>query len=834
MESRKPFNQRNSSNNKYDRFVPQTAVGKLLFFDYNRNKFGIISNVRYSNNTTIEKVHVSEEGLASRWNIKDGETVSLTLNKGYKGYFATNVKPFREIDLASITDFVELIGINELEDIIYNSVKNNYQDLSHENKEQINKVILRINSVEAWSLLIKIGAENNQIDLYITNFIDKQSDEEKVEFLKSSFSIALLKNIMSKWSTNKKNPILELIQVISYKEFPVDLVTENIITIISELEWTFHQIYRIFSVLRSDKIAQLVLNNFSFLQYDSLEILKTLLPLEQINNEKIEILKANLISQIDSIKAPTILNIFSELKEYRLIKDDNELLELLREKTMRSKEIESLVLSLSEKFKPELLRHVINYNYSILSSSSVIEIIKELQERVEIAKVLIEEYYSIDEENLSSHYTKILEYLKVRNEKELTFHFVDKFYKLLNLRYPKSIIELAIQSKHTKAQKYVYQYIKFTSESETVDFISNEFILELSNQVKSINKPLTAYLSYYMSESEFDINEDCKIFLENNKGVVQSLLVKFLVFQLYKKNISKLRLIEILNSVQWTDINALLIKSFIQQANYTEKILLDKLNQIFKTHFEVLTTQNIDPKSFLDNFSIRNILNTCDGRKNYNAEYWHKNGISRWYVNGDVSIYIKETMDCYCEGRPWKKEKLWDSKTNRPLSKSYEFYWCRNNYCTARNDLVDMNKVYHEWTLSEIAEAINVKIEKIALATLAGWANRMNQIIEHLFCRTCNEVLRPLPFKPRTLGYYAVPLFHCINDKCPDKQIIRFTHCLNSKCVSHEQSEPLDSRDCESCKPSDPNHTGLKCNFCGSSCPACSGYSNKITAQEMW
>ena len=191
-------------------------------------------------------------------------------------------------------------------------------------------------------------------------------------------------------------------------------------------------------------------------------------------------------------------------------------------------------------------------------------------------------------------------------------------------------------------------------------------------------------------------------------------------------------------------------------------------------------------------------------------------------------------MNCYCEGRPWKKESIWNSQTNNPSIEKHEFYWCRTSYCAARNDSVNLNKSYKQWTLPEISAALDIKIEKIALATLAGWANRMNQIVSHLICRSCNEVLRPLPFKPSTLGYYAVPLFHCINYKCTNKQIIRFTHCLNGKCESHKTSEPLDSRDCVSCNPSDPFHTGLKCHYCGSSCPACSGHYDRIVANEIW
>lgn len=834
MDNKQTFRPKRPFNNKTDRFTPICAIGKLLFFDYNKNKFGFISDVKCEKNIQLDKVHVSESGLATDKKLYDGEIATLILNKGHKGYFATNVKSFNEIDLTTITDYIELIGINELEKAIHNSVRYDYQNLSSENKELVYKVIQNISSVEAWSLLLKIGADDLQIENYITNIIGALKDEEKLNFLKKSFSLQLLKNILSNLTTHEKGTLLNLFEIIRSKEIPVDLISDNLISLVCEIEWSFEEIYKIFSMFRVPKIAQYAINKFSFKVYNYEDKLRTLLQSETLNNENVKILKENLISEKETITASTIINIYSELKEYRVIKDENELLVLLSDKKMKVDEIEELISFLSRKCETELFRQVINKNIDNISSWKIIEVIESCQQKVELCKVIIDEYYSRDDEDLDIDYSRIINYIKEQNNKDLAFHFVENFYLSLSSKYSVSILELSILSKHVNAQKFAYQNIKFKSESEIIEFINTASNLKITNEVSSSNKPLTAFLNFLNSDSGINLTEDCKQFLKINNGIVQCLSVKFLIYQLYKQKINKTKLLEILNSFQWTEISALLIKSFILESNYAEKILLDKLNQIFKTHFEVLSSQNFDPKSFLDNFTIRNILNTCNGRKYYNAELWQKNGVSRWYVKGGVSTYTKESMNCYCEGRPWKKESIWDSQTNKPSSEKYEFYWCKTSYCAARNDSITLNKVYYDWTLSEIAEALNINIEKIALATLAGWANRMNQIVEHLFCRTCKEVLRPLPYKPTTLGYYAVPLFHCINDKCPDKQTIRFTHCLNGKCESHRKSEPLDSRDCESCRPNDPNHTGLQCNFCGSSCPACSGYNNRIIANEMW
>jgi hypothetical protein len=683
-------------------------------------------------------------------------------------------------------------------------------------------------------LLNNIGADETLIENYISVFINPLKDEEKVNFLKKSFNTSLLNNILINWTTQDKISILNLTEAIRNNELVKEQIPTSFINFLINLELTFEEAWEIYSVYKVSETATQAIKLFSFKVYNYKDKLKSLMPLDLVDENTITILKFNLNSEKESISANELLEIFTELKDYKLIKDENELLELLSIKTLRDSAITNLISQLSINCKLPLFGKIISNSIEHISSRKIIELIESCQQKNELAKVIINEYCSHENEDSSPDFLVIIRFLKESNNIALQLHFIEKFHKQFSVKYPIEILELAILSKHILAQKFAYQSLIFKTENEIVDFIDKSSKLNITDEVKTSNKPLTAFLLFLNSTSNFNLTEDCKLFLQINKGIVQCLSVKFLIFQLHKQKINKAKLIEILNSFQWTEISALLIKAFIQESNYTEKILLDKLNEIFKTHFEVLSSLHFEPKSFLDNFTIRNILNRCNGRKYYNAELWQKNGASRWYVKGGVSTYTKDRMNCYCEGRPWKKESLWDSQTNKPSTEQYEFYWCKTSYCAARNDTVNLEQPFNNWTLSEISAALNIKIEKIALATLAGWANRMNQIIEHLFCRSCKEVLRPLPFRPNTLGYYAVPLFHCINDKCTDKQTIRFTHCLNGKCESHKTSEPLDSRDCKSCRPSDINHTGLQCNYCGSSCPACSGQSNRIIAREVW
>lgn len=64
--------------------------------------------------------------------------------------------------------------------------------------------------------------------------------------------------------------------------------------------------------------------------------------------------------------------------------------------------------------------------------------------------------------------------------------------------------------------------------------------------------------------------------------------------------------------------------------------------------------------------------------------------------------------------------------------------------------------------MSEISEVLGLVVDRLVFTNLAGGAHRMNEIIERLICRTCNEVLRPLNFTPRSLGYYSVLFFNVL------------------------------------------------------------------------
>ncbi len=241
-----------------------------------------------------------------------------------------------------------------------------------------------------------------------------------------------------------------------------------------------------------------------------------------------------------------------------------------------------------------------------------------MQQENKSGKLIIEEYYKKEADDLSSDFEGLINDLIEKKKIILLNHFLDISHKTLAKNKPLFIFNVSIFSNHKAAQKLSFQYIKFNYEYELIDFIEKFPNVIIHKEIESANKPLASFIKFFKSNSKIELTNDCKSFLKENSGIVQSLVVKFLIYQHYQKKISNNELIEILNSFQWTEISALLIKGFIEESDFTGKVILEKLNTIFNTHFNVLGIQNFDKKAFLDNFKIKSILNLCDGRKHYN------------------------------------------------------------------------------------------------------------------------------------------------------------------------------------------------------------------------
>ena len=115
--------------------------------------------------------------------------------------------------------------------------------------------------------------------------------------------------------------------------------------------------------------------------------------------------------------------------------------------------------------------------------------------------------------------------------------------------------------------------------------------------------------------------------------------------------------------------------------------------------------------------------------------------------------------------------------------------------------------------MPEILNALGLSIKQEFLAHFAGWANRMNEIVSRLSCRTCGLKILPEVFDAQTLGFYAVPIFKCMNQECAEHEIpVRLTHCINGFCKG-DNNHIIDSRDCPHCA-----QNLLVCQDCFSCC----------------
>jgi len=813
------------------KFKPILSLGRLLFFDYKKNKFGLISDIKCDLDIIIPKVYVLGSSLSTDKELEENEIVIFLLNKDSQGFYAMDVKPISDIDIASLNILIEFIGLNDIKNAIKNTIGNDYKALSENDKEIIGNVLLKFTDPSAWEILLKIGNENI-IAEYLKKNIYILSINEEIIYLQQSYNSNLFNDLIAKIRSSDKPILISAIEIIKKYDICKLGINNDFIDLISQFEWEFWEIWDIYKYIDNEKIAAHAISLFSFKEFQSIEKVKLILSKNYAENNWKIIVRSKLKIEAKDISGTELLKIFEELSEFRIILNPAELLCLIKDKDLDKESLGKIIGLLNENLIKDDLRNLIRINKQNISFSKFLDLLKNCRTKKEIWEILIDEYFVLNKDNNFGIeiYQDFFDYIKTFKFYDFGYYFLEKFGSNLTKEFPLYIFEFSMIIEHATIQKYSYENITFKNEKELIQFIKTSKNIQLKDEVRSVNKPLTDYLELMNKSNKFALTDSCKNFLLINQGIAQILLVKYLIYQYYCRTISHTELLKVFDKFQWTEISAILLITFIKDPNCKEKNSILKLADVFKAHFNILSNSDFDLKSFQNNFTIRRILKTCDGRKFYDAKLWKKADLTRWYVKENVTTYSQEPMGCYCEGRPWKKEYIWSSRTKRPSEKKYNFYWCRNNYCAQINDHINLNQPYYDWTLREFAQVFGIKMEDLTYAILAGWVNRMNQITKKLFCNNCNSILRPIPYKPKQLGFYAVPLFNCINETCIEYgKPIRFTHCWNNECDSHKNSMPLDSRECKSCCP-----TGLICNYCHALCPKCSGHSNIPEVIETW
>jgi hypothetical protein len=108
---------------------------------------------------------------------------------------------------------------------------------------------------------------------------------------------------------------------------------------------------------------------------------------------------------------------------------------------------------------------------------------------------------------------------------------------------------------------------------------------------------------------------------------------------------------------------------------------------------------------------------------------------------------------------------------------------------------------------------LKIEFKETDYEILLNVINKVNRFLEHLKCRSCKEILRPI--KKTNYSFWGVSDFHCTNDGCSKKEeVIYISHCLNGKCEGI-----IDSRDSTRCRPENHEDCGwYVCNYCNACC----------------
>ncbi|OBQ52799.1 cold shock domain-containing protein [Tamlana sp. s12] len=538
-----------------------------------------------------------------------------------------------------------------------------------------------------------------------------------------------------------------------------------------------------------DPFICLCIESFDFSFPDEVEMLFTLIdPGVNYKEEIIEVFD----NQKNNISILDLFALSKLFKKYNLYFDNSDL-EIRFQQTLKSEELIGLVDFLAklkgEDFKltetqivnyincklPENDALCLNIIPLVISSNLLISILNKCTSLVDSSKHL---------NSLSNN--KIFKNLSEEFIKEHLMNYLEK--------EPIKILDLALI--HFK-NLYVYfadrillnnkVFIGFHSlllkKSKEINAVFDEKDNDLNILTRSFNDPL----------NECNIAKLQDLFVRH-KYAFQSDFIKFNAYLVYKNHQSVLKFKKILSSYEFTELSALLINSFILYPVKSRSELMSLMNRILKEHFNLLTKNIVTIDTYINIYSIRNLVKKCNGRKKYSGiNFWQSGQASRFYTKGYHFLISGESEDIYCEGRFWKSQHFYNSETNKPTEELYDFYWCKNAVCAGVNDKIEFGNEYENWTLIELNELFNINLDRLAFIYLAGWLNRMQTIFDRLICMECCQYLRPKNYKPHLLGYYAVPLFCCVNDKCQSfNKPIRFTHCRGCGKI-------LDSRECKVC-----------------------------------
>ncbi len=220
--------------------------------------------------------------------------------------------------------------------------------------------------------------------------------------------------------------------------------------------------------------------------------------------------------------------------------------------------------------------------------------------------------------------------------------------------------------------------------------------------------------------------------------------------------------------------------------------------------YDLLAKQIKKPNEII---KITGFFDKCEGR--LTSTKTTENKAEQFNVStnrGPIPDFIE-----YCEGRLAVNQ---ETKTIEKCELTgQQFYWCQNSKCYS--DCRIRHEDYSDYTLTDILEILDVSYNTEDYEILLGYLNKINRFLEHMNCRECGYLLRPL--NQGNYAFHRVNSFKCPNENCiHNSEAIYLTHCLNGRCP-----QVVDSRDSVKCKPEGYNQDSCGwyvCNFCHSCC----------------
>ncbi len=217
-----------------------------------------------------------------------------------------------------------------------------------------------------------------------------------------------------------------------------------------------------------------------------------------------------------------------------------------------------------------------------------------------------------------------------------------------------------------------------------------------------------------------------------------------------------------------------------------------------------------------DILQIKGFFDECEGRCfiSIQEETNEQGAIINKQVEYRRDENNKPKLHPICDGR-----KAISKQTNESGSSEeneIEFWWCANQKCYKPSRHLHNSTEWEKYSLLDFLTILKVNFKEKDLEIYLSLINKANRFLQHLKCRSCGNILRPIGRS--NYAFYGVNEFQCSNRECSEseKTPIYITHCLNGNC-----EQTIDSRDCVKCKPGgfQTDKCGwYVCNYCHSCC----------------